>query len=125
MPLGIQELQTYLLCVSSYGVFGEHLYFITVSLRRQTVAFVTVLCIFLQFHPHVVKHAALTPCCGATLHKACIQTVKEYMFSCPVCCTRLWQGVPDTWMESWATSVCRRLHRERNGIPSNIILPKL
>ena len=80
---------------------------------------------FLQFHPHVVKHAALTPCCGAPLHKACIQTVKQYMFSCPVCRTSFWQGVPNTWVESRATSICRRLHRERNGIPSNIILPKL
>ena len=94
MPWGIQDLQTFLHCVNSYGVLGEHLYFNNSKLTEADSCICDGLVEVLQFHSHVVKHAALTPCCGAPLHKACIKTVKQYMFSCPVCHTSLWQGVP-------------------------------
>lgn len=78
-----------------------------------------------RLQPHAVRYAALTPCCGSPLHTACVVTLKKYLFSCPVCSTDLWQGKPDMRLESTIVTGLRHLHRQQNGIDTDIQLPKL
>ena len=67
--------------------------------------------------PHSVRQAALTTYCGSILHEACVPVLRNYLFECPICRTKLWQSSPDTMIECRVTTALRRFQRQQNGIP--------